>query len=176
MKKKVSLSFSDNLAEKIEVHQEYLGNSSTPSQEAIKNMTNQRESCEKTLKGGPISMEQIVERLRQERIEAENDYRQRGEDEGLDFAKTASYTDLKYAACTFEPISDRKYYFYTSLFDDQVLGEYFQEYFGENPELHVNCQAVGEYRAQFLNNIAEEWIDGWLEGVREFWGEVEDKL
>jgi hypothetical protein len=59
--------------------------------------------------------------------------------------------------------------------DDTILGEYFHKYFQENPELNVNYEAVAEYRSQ-LTDLAEEWIDGWVEGVREFWTEVVDKL
>jgi hypothetical protein len=176
MKKKLNFSVASDPAGKTQVQQECLNDLPKFVQLAVEDKTQRKESLEKTLKGESISMEQIVERLKQERMEAEKDYRQYGKDEGFDFAKTASYADLKYAACTFEPAVDGRYYFETSLMDDKILGEYFQEYFDENPELYVNCEAVGDYQAQFLNNLAEKWIDGWLEGVREFYYEIEEKL
>jgi post-segregation antitoxin (ccd killing protein) len=174
MTKKFNLSVSDELAEKIKARREYLGNLSALFQEAIEAKIQKKEAFEKRLKGD-VDMEATIERLRQERTEAQKDYRDYGKHEGLFFAKAASYTDLEYAALTFQPCSDG-YYTKSKLMDDTILGEYFREYFQENPELNVNNEAVGEYRAQFLSDLAEEWIDGWVEGVREFWTEVVAKL
>src|SRR5271157_1727115 len=162
MTNKFNLSVSGELAEKIEARREYLGNLSALFREAVEEKIQKKEAFEKRLKGGS-DMEQIIERLREERTKAQKDYREYGKDAGLFFAKAASYTDLEYAAWTFQPSPDGSYATST-LMDDTVLGEYFRKYFQENPELNLNYEAVGEYRAQ-LTDLAEEWIDGWVEGV-----------
>ncbi len=175
MSKERNMSVSCDLR-KIEAQQECLKTPPTFIQQAVKDETQTKKSSEKRLKGESITMEQIIERLRQEPTEAEQDYRQYGKDEGLHFAKTASYKDLKYAACAFEPATEEEYYFETSILGDKILGEYFQEYFAQNPELKVSHETVGEYQDQFLDYLAEMWIDGWLEGVTEFWHQIQNKL
>ncbi|MFC1836007.1 hypothetical protein ACFL2Q_15020 [Thermodesulfobacteriota bacterium] len=175
MAKKYTVSVPDALAARIDAGREVLGNLSAVFQQAVEEKLNKREEFEKRLKGDD-AMDAIVERLKSEKVKAEQDYKEMGHDDGLNWAKAASYVDLRHAATKFEPYvgGSNQYLFFETLLEDKVLGEYFEEMIREdplmdelNPDTNIN---------NFLNEYAELWIDGWMEAVRGFWYEVADKL
>ena len=113
-------------------------------------------------------MEAIIERLKEEKAQAETDYYQKGEEAGLAWAKSASYMDLAYAR-KFDPCEDGQYNL-QAIFSDDVLSDYFTEVFDEHP---VMKPADGD---DYFDDIAEKWLNGWFEGVYDFWKEVNAQL
>ena len=118
-------------------------------------------------------MEQVIERLKKEKTEAESDYFEQGKGGGLNWAKTASYEDLLYAATKFEPINEAEGYF--TDYDpgrDEVLGDYFKKIIEENESMDFVRTSCGNIPNEFFN----AWEEGWTTGIREFWDEIQDKL
>ncbi|MEW6136910.1 MAG: hypothetical protein AB1733_01670 [Thermodesulfobacteriota bacterium] len=171
MVKKFNLSVPDELAEKIEARREYLGNLSSLFQEAVREKIRKKEDWEKRIKEGE-DKDTMIERLRREKAEAENDYYEQGMKDGVDWAKNSSYTDLQYML-NFNPENFDLYgnssYSMTDLTQDEILGESFQQIFDENPALL--CDDSG-----MLNDLAVQWFLGWRAGAETFWEEIKDKL
>jgi hypothetical protein len=168
MVKKFNLSVPDDLAEKIEQRRDQLGSLSAIFQEAVAAMVKKKEEFEERLKGDD-DMEQIIERLRREKLQAQTDYHETGREEGLRWAKAASYTDLEHAR-KFDPRDEDGVYDPTIPLHDDVLGHYFIDAMEADPLTNP------ETDEDELNDFARQWLDGWLEAVQEFWSAVKDKL
>ena len=169
MVKKFNLTVSDELAEKIDDQRAKLGNLSALFQEAVSAKIRKQEEFKMRMEKGE-SMEATIERLKAEKAEAENDYRNAGVKAGLDWAKSSSYTDLQYML-GFNPsvgIIGFNHYI-NDLTGDDVLGEWFQD------EFDKDCSMTSDEDGR-LNDLAEQWFEGWKEGVKIFWAEVEGKL
>ena len=123
-------------------------------------------------------MNDIIERLKIEKLDLENKWFQTGKDEGLEFAKSADYETLQFALKheLFEDIMrrERNIIGYDPS-SDGMLGDYFSEILD-----HYEAEGMGfdetAYNHYIPNGIYIEWESGWVEGVNEFWGEVKDKL
>jgi len=168
MVKKFNLSVPDELARKIEKRREYLGSLSAIFQEAIGDKIRKREEFELRLQGDP-DMIQIIERLKREKAVLQGNYREKGREEGLRWAKAASYRELEYAR-RFDPTDKDGLYDPTIPLHDEVLGHYFID------SLEVDGLTNPESDEDELNVFAKQWLKGWLEAVTEFWNEIEDKL
>lgn len=168
MVKKFNLSVPEELAEKIEQRREQLGSLSSIFQEAVAERIRKKEEFEERLKGDD-DMEQIIERLKREKIQARSNYHEKGREEGLRWAKAASYIDLEYAR-KFDPTDAEGVYDPTIPLHDNVLGHYFIE------ALEGDTLTNPEADEDQLNDFARQWLDGWLEAVREFWAVVQDRL
>lgn len=118
------------------------------------------------------SMEAIIERLREERAEATQEYQKAGYDNGYAWARNSSYSDLQYMLL-FDPSVDGGYCNYTwdGFAKDDTLGDGFREEFEEDPVLFQTDKWGG-----FMNDGFNRWFEGWKEGVASFWQEVKDKL
>jgi len=99
-------------------------------------------------------MEQIIERLRREKAEIEQVDFNQGKADGLEWAKVASYEELLLVEGA-DDIEDLTH---------SRIGE-FRDYFD------VEFEACREHGID-----EEKWQVGWLEGVKEFWGQVKPKL
>lgn len=168
MVKKFNLSVPDDLAEKIEQRRDHLGSLSAIFQEAVAERIKKKEEFEERLKGDD-DMEQIIERLRREKMQAQTDYHEKGREAGLCWAKAASYSDLEYAR-KFDPTDRDGLYDPTIPLHDNVLGHYFID------ALEADTLTNPEADEDELNDFAKQWLDGWLEAVREFWAAVKDRL
>ncbi len=168
MVKKFNLSVPDDLAEKIEQRRDQLGSLSAIFQEAVAAIIGKKEEFEERLKGDD-DMEQIIERLRREKLQAQTNYHEKGREDGLRWAKAASYTDLEHAR-KFDPSDEDGVYDPTIPLHDDVLGHYFIDAMEADPL--TNPEADEDE----LNDFARQWLDGWLEAVRELWAAVKDRL
>jgi hypothetical protein len=111
-------------------------------------------------------MDEIIERLRMEKAEVNDAWREQGRKDGLDWAKVAEYEQLLYAAIQDEPVGDFSVHGFTVSplpTRDDYLGENFESAMEDQPELKNGV-------------IWKQWEEGWLEAVRAFWEEVSPKL
>jgi len=157
MAKKVTISVPDMLHEKLEKWRESF-NLSKMFQDAVTEAIQRKEEFQKRIRED-LDLNQIVDRLRREKLQSEGNYFQSGKSDGLRWAKTAHYDDLLYALHWQDLGNAVK---------DQVLGNYFQEMHQDNRLLRANTYRNDDY---FLN-----YVKGWKQGVEFFWEEVKEKL
>jgi len=170
--KKITISVPDELHEKMEKWKDSF-NFSKVFQDAISEAIQKKENFQKRLTE-VSTMEQVIERLKKEKTEAESDYFEQGKGDGLDWAKTASYEDLLYGATKFEPINEFSEHFIS--YDperNEVLGDYFKEIIEENESMGFIETMPGNW---VPNEFFNAWEEGWATGIREFWAEIQDKL
>lgn len=168
MVKKFNLSVPDELAEKIDQRRDYLGSLSAIFQKAVADRIKQKDEFEQRLEGDE-EMVQIIRRLKKEKIALEGNYREKGREDGLRWAKAASYKDLEYAR-RFNPVDSDGLYDPLIPLHDDVLGHYFID------ALEPDELANPESDEDELNEFAKQWLQGWLEAVGNFWAHVEPKL
>jgi hypothetical protein len=166
--KKINLSVPDDLAAKIEHYRGYLGNLSLLFQQAVTAKIMQREEFNARLEGD-AEMSEIIERLQKEKAVLQGNYLEKGREEGLRWAKAASYKDLEYAR-RFDPTDRKGVYDPTISLHDDVLGFYFAD------SLFADKLTNPEWDEEELNIFAKQWMMGWIEAVKDFWIHVEPKL
>ncbi len=168
MVKKFNLSVPDDLAERIEQRREYLGNLSAIFQKAIAEIITRKDEFEQRLEGDE-EMDKIIKRLRTEKAALQGNYRERGREEGLRWAKAASYKELEYAR-RFDPTDADGLFDPTIPLHDDILGHYFID------ALEADDLTNPESDEDELNEFAKQWLKGWLKAVGDFWAHVESKL
>lgn len=155
MVKKFSVGIPDDLAERLEPFKENISPTAV-FQEAMAARIEAFESRKNRMKGE--DMEAIINRLRKQKEESENSVYKQGEEEGLDFAKTADYDELKYGATVLAEIPDPE----RLAFDrDGMLSDYFE--------------GLDEL-ADLDEEETKVWLRGWCAAVEQFWDEVSGKL
>ena len=112
-------------------------------------------------------MEATIERLRKEKIESEGDYVQEGKEAGLEWAKSAHYDELQFVQNWKPQPGDDP----TRLNSDNLEG------------LEEHIQSIIEYDSLMdfdicgkANEYIDKFVEGWIEGVKGFWNEVENKI
>ena len=171
--KRINVSITDELATRAE---KWKGKYSASElyQRALDEFVSRKEQLAERVKGESEDMEQVIERLKSQKKQAENDFFSEGQEEGADWAKTTDYLELKYAAERFDPfeMSYQKSSDIRSdwLFGNDVLGEYFSSINEERPDLFKEDQWDS------ISSEAEKFLKGWLEAVRAFWAEVSPQL
>ena len=168
MVKKFNLSVPDDLAQKIEQRRADLGSLSAIFQEAVADKIRKKEEFEQRLQGD-AHMNQIIERLKREKAALQSNFGEKGREEGLRWAKAASYRELEYAR-RFDPTDTEGLYDPTIPLHDDLLGHYFID------ALEADELTNPESDEDELNEFAKQWLIGWLGAVADFWSQVEDKL
>lgn len=118
---------------------------------------------------GEDDMESIVSRLTRQKAELENDYYEKGLQEGLQWAKSASYLELD-SASKLVLTDENGHYELRKLFRHEVLGDYF------STSISSDVAMAPEEGDDLLNEFATEWLVGWWEAVDRFHSEVMKKL
>lgn len=157
MAKKVTISIPDLLHEKMEKWRESF-NLSKMFQDAVSEAIHKKEEFQKRIRED-LDLNQIVERLRHEKMQSEGSHFDTGKIDGMRWAKTAHYDDLQYALHWNQLEEALK---------DKVLGDYFSDALQSNRVLRSSTYHNDEY---FLN-----YLRGWKQGVEQFWDEVKDKI
>jgi len=128
-------------------------------------------------------MDQIVERLAKEKKEIEEVIYKKGKEDGEEWAKTAFYADLYFAASIihidemFDFPSTRSHF-------EKRLGKIIDQHnrtFDGNGDLYDYLNEVafpcGEYgRHSFFpdNQYESIYLEGWKDAVEIFWNEIKD--
>ncbi len=157
MAKKVTVSIPDMLHEKMETWRESF-NLSKMFQDAVTEAIQRKEELQKRIRED-LDLNQIVERLRQEKMQSEGNYYDSGKSDGVFWAKTAHYEDLMYALSWKD---------FDNATEDTVLGDYFSLKKSKNTLMTVTSDGISEYFRVYL--------EGWKNGVEQFWQEIHDKL
>lgn len=157
MAKKVTVSIPDMLHEKMEKWRESF-NLSKMFQDAVTEAIQKKEDLQKRIRED-LDLSQIVERLRNEKMQSEGNYYEAGKQDGVSWAKSAHYDDLMYALDWGELDKAR---------DDRVLGHYFREVCSNNKMMDLGEEAGTKYLSVYLQ--------GWKSGIGQFWEEIRNKL
>ena len=157
MAKRVTVSIPDLLHEKMEKWRTSF-NLSKMFQEAVTEAIQKKEDFQRRIKQD-LDMAEIVDRLKKEKAHSDQNSFETGREEGVKWARSASYDDIQYALTWND---DR------NLFNDNVLGGYFFEKVEKSRLMEINGGEMNEYLAVYVN--------GWRKGLAEFWDEVKEKL
>lgn len=162
MAHKVTISVPDDLYEKMSEWRDSF-NFSQIFQNAMSKMIARKEEFHQKIKE-EFDFSAIIERLRKEKHEAENDYFEKGKKDALEWLKTAHYKDILYAL-KWKPDEKPE--------EDETLGDYFSQKLKRIYRL-----GLAEMRSQSsrVNQIIHKYIAGWQEGVHEFWNQVRDEV
>lgn len=174
MSPKITLSIPEDLSRKMEKWRDKF-NFSSVFQEAISREIEKKENFAKKIKEEP-KMGAIIERLKQEKMDEEKEFYGIGKQDGLEWAKRASYRELKYVVeeqqAMFEFTENVVSYDPNR---GEILGDYFTDIFEEYKD-----QGMGWTEISYLNYIPNEvfkaWEQGWKEAIKEFWEEIKDKI
>ncbi|EKD38287.1 MAG: hypothetical protein ACD_75C00789G0002 [uncultured bacterium] len=157
MAKKVTISIPDMLHEKLETWRESF-NLSKMFQDAVVEAIQRKEEFQKRIRED-LDLGQIIERLRSEKMQSETNSLEAGKNDGIRWAKTAHYDDLQYALHWSDLENAAK---------DSVLGHYFTTNASLSRLLQSNTYCDPKYALSYLN--------GWKQGVEQFWEEIREKL
>ena len=162
MARKVTISVPDELYEKMSQWRDSV-NFSKIFQNAVSKMIAGKEEFQEKLKE-EFDFSAIVERLRREKTESENNFFEKGKKDALEWLKTAHYRDILYAL-KWEPGTRPE--------ADETLGEFFALKF---KKIYQTGLAEMRSRGEKVNRIIDRYIAGWKEGVAEFWNQVRDDV
>jgi hypothetical protein len=171
MVQRITLSLPDELHEQIQKYKDEM-NLSGIFQDAVSKAIEKKEAFKQRLKEA-TTMEAVIERLKQEKQNAGNDYYEIGQKDGLAWVKTASYEELQHAL-DYETMQEHSGY--TISYDPcthEVLGEYFSDIIGEDPNMGFEQTGGSNY---IPNHYFQSWEQGWKDAVVEFWEEIKDKI
>ena len=167
MVQRINVSLPDDLFEKIQKYKNEM-NLSGIFQEAVAAKVAKKEEYQnyKQKTGGKKKMEQIAERLKREKDRFETGSYDDGKKVGYSLAQTLSYEELQYVINTEDANA-------INVGEDKYFSEYFKEaVFDEGLfEKRLVFTADGHYTDCF-----EDWLNGWIDGVKDFWIEVEDLI
>lgn len=157
MSKKITISVPDFLHEKMEAWRDTF-NLSRIFQDAVSNAIKKKEDIRKRMKED-LSIPEIIERLKKEKQEVEDDCFERGEQSGLEWARRAHYFDLRNVLR--QPVE-------ALAGTGGSLQDYFKTTFRQENLSRFQGESFNEYRKSFLS--------GWKQGVVDFWNIVKNKL
>ena len=162
MTKRISVSVPDDLHEMMEKWKQSF-NFSNICQNAIRGEIERKEDFQKRLKGDEEEMEQIIERLRNEKAESDQNYLEDGKRAGLSWAKISHYDDVTAVLKDGLEWEDTR----EDLIEKCALDQYLFDYYGHAPY---------GYLVQGIMDMPSQWMDGFYQGVQEFWDVVGPKL
>lgn len=157
MAKKVTISIPDLLHEKLEKWRESF-NLSKMFQDAVTEAIQRKEEFQKRIRED-LDLGQIIDRLRQEKMQSEGNYFESGRTDGILWAKTAHYDDLQYVLHWTDLENATK---------DEILGHYFSTNPSASRLLLSNTYRDTKYALSYLQ--------GWKQGIEQFWDEIREKL
>ncbi|MFH1152559.1 MAG: hypothetical protein V1793_01985 [Pseudomonadota bacterium] len=157
MTRKITLSIPDMLHEKMEEWRLSF-NLSKMFQDALSEAIHKKEEFQKRLRED-ATMSEIIDRLRQEKLQSEGSYSEKGKREGVKWAKSAHYDDLIHAL---DMASS----------NDIVADDRMATYFS----FLISKDSLMEISQGVLNKYARLYVEGWRKGVSEFWLAVKEKL
>ena len=167
MAQKITLSIPDMLHEKLSEWRSSF-NFSKLFQEALTEAIEKKENFQKRF-SQEMDMSHVIQRLKEEKLNWGRKYFDLGKKEAMGWVKTARYETLLYVTA-FEK-------YYDILFDPK-MNTYFKQIYetaGLNPYSALPAGETGAGK-QVLLDHDKQFIEGWFNGVLEFWNQVKDKL
>lgn len=161
MARKVTLSIPDMLHEKLTEWRSSF-NFSQIFQEALTEAIEKKENIQKRL-SEELDMSDVIQRLKKEKNRWGKKYFDIGKKEAFGWAKTARYEALLYVTRI------EKYY---DIIFDPKMNTYFKEIYQSCGLVPYPETGAG---ADLLDHD-KKFIDGWFDGINEFWNQVKDKI
>ena len=161
--KRVNVSVPDDLHAEMEAYKDRF-NYSGLFQEKVRDSIEKVKRFENRLKEATQDMEAIIERLKKEKSEINDYFYERGKKEGLDWAKTAHYSEIQSMLKWKIP----------EVPDDEDFRDIILENIKEDDELE-NCDPdPGPFR--WLDENTEQYFQGVQDAFIAFWAEVSPHL
>ena len=131
-----------------------------------------------------IDMASIIERLKKEKSESKSTYKQRGYEEGLRWARSAHYDDLRYVLGWNEKMPpgdnpDLHKYLLKIIKGDRFMEVMIEDGRGDQYAFYMPPEHDSPPHLRLLswvNDYADAFLAGWKRGVIEFWSQVEKHL
>jgi hypothetical protein len=162
MSRKVTISVPDDLYDQMSKWRSSF-NFSKIFQQTIRGVIRKKESFQKLITD-EIDLSAIVDRLKKEKQEIEKNFREIGKLDSLEWIKTAHFKDIHYVLNWQPPVNP---------FTDETLGEYFAHALKRDRlKKRFNLSHIQDNFHEFT----VKYLDGWKEGVHDFWNEIKDKL
>lgn len=179
MSKPITITIPDSLHARLKKYKEKL-NVSQVCQKALDEKIRDWERKTEAIQGDP-EMGEIIARLRKQKQELENEWRNKGLKAGLHIAKFESYEYLKFLATKLKTTNEQKE---GEKFDFESLSPREREIYNDSWEEYL------DEPAHFDNDRDEDlyppdnygsadflaWEEGCIESIRRFWEEVKDKI
>jgi hypothetical protein len=168
---KVTLSVPHDLYKRID-RRKYSFNLSKIFQKAVSEEIEKKEKFQKLIKEDP-TMPEIIQRLRNEKEADFQDYFQKGEVDGLQWAKAASYSELQFAL-KWETVNEIPRN--TIGWDpttNEVLGDYFRDMIEDDTLMGFEKTSPGNFMP---NEFFRRWELGWKAAVVEFWNQIKNQI
>ena len=113
-------------------------------------------------------VEQVVNRLQQEKKAANDTYYAMGRLLAKKFIKNAPYKDVSYAIKKFAGTDEPGEVEVRLVYTDLILGKYFKNLLDKDPYLASDVDTSNEF--------VESYLRGWVELVVSFWNEIKGKI
>lgn len=157
MTQKITLSIPDLLHEKLKEWRDSF-NLSKMFQEAVTEAIQKKEIFQKRF-SEEFDMPEIIRRLQQEKMIWEKQFFKSGKKEGLQWAGTAHYGDLLYVVNFTDTYQ---------LTHDSKFSQYFEQ-------VHDRYE-LDKYASEGAVDHELMFMDGWFNGVAEFWNQVKEQI
>lgn len=161
MVKRYSVCVLDELGRRLDKWKRIISPSAV-FQAAIEKVVREREEFIERLEGDP-QMPDIIERLREERKDSDQEYRRRGKEKGVEWAKCASYNNIQYVlrekAQIEELLAQNEGIPSFMAFDDGVFGQYITNQW-ENEFTTPPTVTGRRFGEDFISPDALEWLSG----------------
>ncbi len=157
MARKVTVSIPDLLYEKLERWRRSF-NLSKMFQDAVAEAIQKKEDFQRRIKQD-LDLGDVIERLRKEKAHSDGNLFDTGKQDGVLWAKSASYDDIIYALAWEDLEKGAR---------DGILGPYFSEKIRKDRLMVINDDGINEY--------VRIYIKGWKRGLTDFWDEIKEKL
>lgn len=165
MVKRVTVSVPDELYEKMKEWGESI-NFSKEFQRHMGTLIRQKEEIKNLVKGDK-KMQEIVERLRKEKIEVMGDPTEKGFEDGYEWAKSAHLSSLR-KALKWDP--SRGYP------DDEELKEYLDRIFCEDEDDEYEYLSREAWQRSQRHEYNDKYIDGFKKGIEAFWARAKELI
>ena len=162
MVKRTTISVPDKLYKKMDKWRNSI-NFSKEFQNHISKLIEKKEELEEI---GDIEMQEIIERLREQKMavtEPVVDYTEMGYEDGFKWAKQAGYDDIQ-DVLKWDPAEKS----YPSTDHDGFV-DYFQMVIIEDELMDFE-----DWNYDRPNEYISDWMNGWKDGVEAFWNKVKD--
>lgn len=157
MAQKITLSIPDMLHEKLKQWRDSF-NFSKMFQDAVTDAIQKKEEFQKRF-SQEFDMPEVVKRLQQEKQAWVKQFYKLGRNEGIRWGKSAHFEDLLYVLHvqdTYELVQDTR----LSAYFKNILGSY----------------GVDQFTLDGQKDHKKMFLDGWMNGVNDFWNQVKEVL
>lgn len=177
MTKRLNVSVPDDVYVKMQEWKDTLNFSGIfkkAMSEAIEKKEKYKDFKQKTKEA--INMDTVIERLKKEKSESHKDAFDEGKKDGYEYAKSATYDEFQYVL-QYETLRNRILKFDNRGYPHPPEDEVFGDYFAERIEQHMaNNLSTWDNMGDLPDEYFVEWEAGFIEGIKDFWEEVKDKI